>query len=139
MDLLETSSFRAIIILQTVLDELRNRSLPLYNRLRALSKTEEKGIYIFHNDFRAETFVVREKGESINDRNDRGTQFRKPKLILAIREAAIWYKSHLTASLRASRTPTPEIVLLTNDQKNLERAKEVGVTGCSSMLILILE
>jgi exosome complex exonuclease DIS3/RRP44 len=76
MDLLETSSFNAIIILQTVLDELRNRSLPLYNRLRALSKTEKKEIYIFHNDFRAETFVVREKGESINDRNDRGSHFK---------------------------------------------------------------
>jgi exosome complex exonuclease DIS3/RRP44 len=75
MDLLETTSFNAIVILQTVLDELRNRSLPLYNRLRTLSKSEKKGIYIFHNDFRAETFVVREKGESINDRNDRGTHF----------------------------------------------------------------
>jgi exosome complex exonuclease DIS3/RRP44 len=72
MDLLETSSFTAIILLQTVLDELLNRSLPLYNRLRAMTKTDQKGIYIFHNDFRAETFVSRQKGESINDRNDRG-------------------------------------------------------------------
>lgn len=77
MDLLETSSFKAIIILQTVLDELRNRSLPLYNRLRALSKTDSKGMYIFHNDFRMETFVTREKGESINDRNDRGIRYSR--------------------------------------------------------------
>jgi hypothetical protein len=64
--------------------------------------------------------------------------FRKRRLTLAIREAAIWYKSHLTASLRASRIPVPEIVLLTNDQKNLERAKAVGVRGCSSIFIVIL-
>jgi len=72
MDLLETPSFTGIILLQTVLDELRNRSLPLYNRLRAMTKTDRKGMYIFHNDFRAETYVVRIKGETINDRNDRG-------------------------------------------------------------------
>ena len=68
MDLLETPSFTGIILLQTMLDELRNR----YNRLRAMTKTDRKGMYIFHNDFRAETYVVRIKGETINDRNDRG-------------------------------------------------------------------
>ena len=73
MDILETSSFIGIILLQTVLDELRNRSLPLYNRLRTMSKQDQKGMYIFHNDFRAETYVTRNKGETINDRNDRGT------------------------------------------------------------------
>ena len=72
MDVLETGSFSGVVLCQTVLDELRNRSLPLYNRLRAMSKGDQKGMYIFHNDFRAETFVQRKKGESINDRNDRG-------------------------------------------------------------------
>ena len=72
MDLLETPSFTGIVLLQTVLDELRNRSLPLYNRLRAMTKTDRKGMYIFHNDFRAETYITRTKGETINDRNDRG-------------------------------------------------------------------
>ena len=72
MDILETSSFTGIILLQTVLDELRNRSLPLYNRLRTMSKQDQKGLYIFHNDFRAETYITRNKGEMINDRNDRG-------------------------------------------------------------------
>src|SRR5271156_2122678 len=107
MDIIETSSFTAIIILQTVLDELRNRSLPLYNRLRAMTSTESKRIYIFHNEFRAETFVAREKGETINDRNDR-----------AIRESAKWYKRHLTTSLRGTKVLVPEIVLLTNDKAN---------------------
>jgi len=73
MDVLETTSFSAIIVLQTVIDELRNRSLPLYNRLRSMLQTQSKRLYIFHNDFRSETYVVRNLGESVNDRNDRGT------------------------------------------------------------------
>ncbi|CAI4216258.1 unnamed protein product [Parascedosporium putredinis] len=50
MDVFEQSSvFYDVIILQTVLEELRNRSLPLYNRLISLTKNNE----------------------TINDRNDR--------------------------------------------------------------------
>jgi exosome complex exonuclease DIS3/RRP44 len=130
MDILETCSFTGIILLQTVLDELRNRSLPLYNRLRTMSKQEQKGMYLFHNDFRAETYVTRNKGETINDRNDRGIFPNKTNK--AIREAAKWYKTHLTATLRASRTRVPEIVLLSNDQGNLQKAKEQGITSISS-------
>lgn len=57
---------------------------------------------------------------------------------VAIREAARWYKSHLSASLRGSKTTIPEIVLLTNDQGNLERAKGVGVVGCSSIPLVAM-
>lgn len=140
MDLLETPSFTGIILLQTVLDELRNRSLPLYNRLRAMTKTDRKGMYIFHNDFRAETYVTRTKGETINDRNDRGISLHpqpsfgcRAGLMVAIREAAKWYKKHLTASMRASKIKVPGIVLLSNDQGNLEKAKSEGVAAVSSM------
>jgi len=120
MDLFETASFTAIIILQTVLDELRNRSLPLYNRLRSMMTTESKRIYIFHNEFRAETFVKREPSETINDRNDR-----------AIRESAKWYKRHLMKSLRGTNVRVPEIVLLTMDKANLTRASKEGISACS--------
>ena len=57
---------------------------------------------------------------------------------VAIREAARWYKSHLTASLRSSKTNIPEIVLLTNDQGNLDRAKGAGVVGCSSIPLVVM-
>ena len=90
MDLIESPYFTTpIILLQTVMEEVRHRSLPLYNRLKALIKMEEKKIWIFYNEFRSyvksppfnsrnqcnfgrETAVVREEGESPNDRNDRG-------------------------------------------------------------------
>lgn len=110
IDLLEHSdAFYDVIILQTVLEELRNRSLPLYNRIMSLVKSEEKRFYLFFNEFRAETNVVRDQGETINDRNDR-----------AVRRAAQWYTVHLKAVAKKS---TPAIVVITNDAENRRKAK----------------
>jgi exosome complex exonuclease DIS3/RRP44 len=97
LDLFEqTSAFYDVIILQTVLEELRNHSLPLYNRLIGLTKSEEKRFYVFFNDFRLETYVVRDVRESINDRNDR-----------AVRRAVKWYSEHLTQLLVGARRVFP--------------------------------
>jgi exosome complex exonuclease DIS3/RRP44 len=54
MDLIESEHFKSpIILLQTVVEEVRHRSLPLYNRLKALTKMEEKLIWIFYNEYRS--------------------------------------------------------------------------------------
>ena len=117
MDLFEEPAhFRDVIILQTVLEELKNRSLPLYNRLMALTQSEDKRFYLFFNEFRSETAVLRGEGETINDRNDR-----------AVRRAAAWYTSHLA---QATRKP-PTIVVVTNDQENRKRAKKEHVNAVS--------
>lgn len=114
MDLFEESSaFYDVVILQTVLEELRGRSLPLYNRLIALTKSEDKRFYVFFNDFRLETYVNRESDESINDRNDR-----------AVRQAVKWYGEHLAAS--GAKT-VPAIVMLSDDQDNVRKAKSQGL------------
>ena len=113
MDLFEqSSSFYDVIVLQTALEELKNRSLPLYNRVLALTRSEEKRFYVFFNEFRLETYIHREQGESINDRNDR-----------AIRRAAKWYSEHL------SRKKCPAIVVLTDDQANMQKSEAEGVTA----------
>lgn len=53
MDLLESTFFNPpMIILQTVMEEVRHRSLPLHNRLKALVRTEEKRIWVFYNEYR---------------------------------------------------------------------------------------
>lgn len=123
MDIIEhETAFYDVVILQTVLEEVRNRSLPLYNRLRALAKSDEKRFYVFHNEFRQETYIKRLQGETINDSNDR-----------AIRRACSWYKSHLAGSLAGTEKKPPEIVMLSDDRGNLERAKEEGITCCTSM------
>ncbi|KAI5466700.1 hypothetical protein BGZ63DRAFT_345438 [Mariannaea sp. PMI_226] len=118
MDLFEqSSSFYDVIILQTVLEELRNRSLPLYNRLIGLTKSEDKRFYVFFNDFRLETFVRREPNETVNDRNDR-----------AVRQAVKWYGEHL-AQTNAQKVPA--VVMLSDDQDNLRKAKEAGIHASS--------
>lgn len=114
MDLFEqSSSFYDVVILQTVLEELRNRSLPLYNRLVGLTKSEDKRFYVFFNDFRLETYVAREPNESINDRNDR-----------AVRLAVRWYRDHL-AQTKAKKMPA--VVMLSDDRDNLRKAREQGL------------
>ncbi|TGZ83054.1 ribonuclease R [Ascodesmis nigricans] len=117
MDVMEhKSAFHDVVVLQTVLDELRNRSLPLYNRLRGLTNSEDKRFYVFHNDFRKETYVKRYPGESINDRNDR-----------AIRAACRWYTSHLQEAVAGSKTKVPMIVMLSDDKANLNLARNDGI------------
>lgn len=123
MDLFEqNSAFYDVIILQTVLEELRNRSLPLYNRLIGLRKSEDKRFYVFFNEFRLETYVTREQGETINDRNDR-----------AVRQAAKWYGEHLQQAVKGSSRSKvcPSIVMLSDDKENLRKARDEKLSACS--------
>ncbi|KAL2799583.1 hypothetical protein BJX66DRAFT_293174 [Aspergillus keveii] len=122
MDLFEhTGAFYDVIILQTVLEELKNQSLPLYNRLLALIKTDEKRFYLFFNEFRLETHVKRGPDESINDRNDR-----------AVRTVAKWYSEHLRAVTKSKKEKAiPAIVIITDDKENLRKAKEENVAALS--------
>ncbi|KAH8173998.1 RNB domain-containing protein [Sarocladium implicatum] len=114
MDLFEqTSSFYDVIILQTVLEEVRNRSLPLYNRLVGLTQSEDKRFYVFFNDFRLETYAQREPNETVNDRNDR-----------AVRLALQWYGEHLA---RTKAAKIPAVVMLSDDKENLRKAREAGL------------
>lgn len=54
MDLMEAKEFNPpMILLQTVMEEVRHRSLPLYNRLKALCKADDKHIWIFYNEYRS--------------------------------------------------------------------------------------
>ncbi|KAK4173685.1 putative mitotic control protein [Triangularia setosa] len=118
MDLFEQdSAFYDVIVLQIVLEELRNRSLPLYNRLVSLTKSEDKRFYVFFNEFRLETHVPRLEGETVNDRNDR-----------AVRKAVAWYGEHLA---RIKEKDAPAIVMLSNDRDNLKKAKQEGINACS--------
>ncbi|KAK4232259.1 putative mitotic control protein [Podospora fimiseda] len=118
MDLFEQeSAFYDVIVPQIVLEELRNRSLPLYNRLISLTKSEEKRFHVFFNEFRLETYVPRREGETVNDRNDR-----------AVRKTVAWYAEHL-AQTKAKKVPA--VVMLSNDRENLRKAKEEGIHAFS--------
>ena len=86
---METKSFCNVVVLQTVLEEVRNRSPSIYQRIRALQNRPEKRFFVFSNEHHRECFAGNNKSEtaeiavveSDNDRNDR-----------AIRLAASWYQ-----------------------------------------------
>lgn len=77
---------------------------------------------MFFNDFRLETYVVREVGETVNDRNDR-----------AVRKAVKWYGEHLTKAVQGKRQggTVPAIVMLTDDKDNIRKAKIDGIEALS--------
>lgn len=113
IDILEDPLIKNVIILQTVLQEVRHRSAPIYKRLKDILHDKEKHFYTFTNEHHRETYIEREQGESANDRNDR-----------AIRISTKWYSDHL------NNTPTDKglkVVLLTNDRGNKEKAEEAGL------------
>ncbi|KAM6997634.1 exosome complex exonuclease RRP44 [Tautogolabrus adspersus] len=114
IDVLEDPVIRNVIILQTVLQEVRHRSAPVYKRLKDIIHEKEKHFYTFTNEHHSETFIEREPGESANDRNDR-----------AIRVTTKWYSQHLKTS--ASDAEGLKVVLLTNDNGNKQKAEESGL------------
>ncbi|XP_036396599.1 exosome complex exonuclease RRP44 [Megalops cyprinoides] len=115
IDILEDPLIRNVIILQTVLQEVRHRSAPVYKRMKDVIHDKEKHFYTFTNEHHRETFIEREQAESANDRNDR-----------AIRVAAKWYSEHLKNAPKAEEL---KIVLLTNDRANKEKAEESGLVA----------
>uniref|UniRef100_A0A674DEZ2 Exosome complex exonuclease RRP44 n=2 Tax=Salmo trutta TaxID=8032 RepID=A0A674DEZ2_SALTR len=109
IDILEDPLIKNVIILQTVLQEVRHRSAPIYKRLKDILHDKEKHVYTFTNEHHRETYIEREQGESANDRNDR-----------AIRISTKWYSDHLN-------NKGLKVVLLTNDRGNKEKAEEAGL------------
>ncbi|XP_007545456.1 exosome complex exonuclease RRP44 [Poecilia formosa] len=114
IDVLEDPVIRNVIILQTVLQEVRHRSAPVYKRLKDIIHEQGRHFYTFTNEHHRETFIEREPGESANDQNDR-----------AIRVAVKWYSQHLKTP--ESGPDGLKVVLLTNDQGNKLKAEETGV------------
>ena len=122
MDVLESSVFTNVVVPQTVADEARNRSLPLYNRLRAILGDPDRHFWLFYNDFHRDTCIVREADETPNDRNDR-----------AIRRTAAWYREHLQAGGGGASAAgaAHEVVLMSDDAACTQKARQQGLRACS--------
>ncbi|XP_072040262.1 exosome complex exonuclease RRP44-like [Amphiura filiformis] len=114
IDVLEDSIIKNVIILQTVQQEVKHRSLPNYRRLKDIITNRDKKFYVFTNEHHRETFTDRNPGETANDYNDR-----------VIRQAAKWYNSHLKAVTQDKAGI--KVVLLTNDRANKEKAQQEGL------------
>ncbi|KAL9708684.1 exosome catalytic subunit dis3 [Leucoagaricus gongylophorus] len=137
MDLIESTLFTSpIVLLQTVMEEVRHRSLPLYNRLKALSKADEKKICIFYNEYRSCVPVLsREvKFSSVLVKPQSYVRKTKHQMIgtieACIRKATQWYNSHLQATrlpIHGQTTKVPTVVLMTEDAANRQIADRSGV------------
>ncbi|KAJ2124004.1 exosome catalytic subunit dis3 [Coemansia sp. RSA 720] len=121
IDIFERPIINNVIVLSTVLDELRGLSMPVYTRVRAILRDEERAWFVFSNEHHRETFIERNVDESPNDRNDR-----------AIRTAVVWLTKHL-----APLSITP--VMVTNDEDNLRKASDVAACRMDELLSVYSE
>ncbi|RXH74893.1 hypothetical protein DVH24_029614 [Malus domestica] len=110
IDLIENPAIDDVVVLSIVLEEVKNRNLSVYNRVRALCSNSLRKFFVFSNEHHKDTYVTDMSGESKNDRNDR-----------AIRVAAQWYQTHLAGSAK--------VLLITNDKENKRKAIEEGISA----------
>lgn len=120
MDVFEEDILNDVIIVQTVIDEVKHRSSTVYKRLRDILSNPARKFYTFVNEHHRDTYIEREPKESPNDRNDR-----------AIRKAAIWYQNHLLKSFKETNKSNVKIVFITDDADNRQKANEEGILAFS--------
>ncbi|KAL2905965.1 Exosome complex exonuclease RRP44-like protein A [Bienertia sinuspersici] len=77
IDLLENQAIDEVVVLSVVLDEVKNKNLSVYNRLRTLCSNSQRKFFVFSNEHHKETYVKAMVGESPNDRNDRVESYVK--------------------------------------------------------------
>ncbi|KAF5292908.1 hypothetical protein FQR65_LT11160 [Abscondita terminalis] len=111
MDLLEESTISNVIILNTVLEEVKHRSLPIYKRLISVIESTSRRFYIFADNFHVDCHLSPYEQESVNDYNDR-----------RIRKACKWYINHARFA---------NFVLITDDSENRRLAKNDDILCCS--------
>ena len=115
MDLLELKRVEPlcnVVILQTVLAEVKHRDGSVYNRLQSILRDESRHFFLFANEHHAKTYSQRGDTETSNDYNDR-----------LIRLAAQYYADILRDRIN--------IILLSDDRDNRLKAKELGLRSLS--------
>ncbi|GAU42819.1 hypothetical protein TSUD_185770 [Trifolium subterraneum] len=128
IDLLENPAIDDVVVLSIVLEEVKNKAMSVYNRLRAICSNSTRKFFVFSNEYHRkttavaastsiscdsirwceDTYVKQMSGETPNDRNDR-----------AIRVATQWYQKHLGGAVK--------VLLVTNDKENKRKACEEGI------------
>ena len=143
-DFLEDAAITNVIILQTVLQEVseytkrqsfgmdylfifcpqvKHQNLSTHRRVRDMISDSSKRFHVFANEHHRDTFVEIQAGESANDRNDR-----------AIRTAVQWYNKHLEEGREVAKGDTPtQVVLITNDHENREKARVLGLCSFTAL------
>ncbi|KAG4389717.1 hypothetical protein GLYMA_06G143500v4 [Glycine max] len=108
IDLLENPAIDDVVVLSIVLEEVKNKNMSVYNRIRAICSNSMRKFFVFSNEYHRDTYIKEMSGETKNDRNDR-----------AIRVATQWYQNHLGGAVK--------VLLITNDKENKRKASEEGI------------
>ncbi len=102
-----------VVVLQTVLQELKHLNKSVFQRIKALIENESMQYIFFPNELDTGTVTTRKHEETINDANDR-----------AIREASKHYQSFLERNGH-------RVVLLSEDIDMQKKAKKDGLDSMS--------
>ena len=114
IDLIEDpQGLENVVILQTVLAEVRHRSSPIYKRLKDVLEDKNRKFHLFINEHHKDCYLEQLPGEVANDYKDR-----------LIRQATQWYQKHLSPQ-------NIQAVLITNDVANRKLAQEIGLQAVS--------
>ncbi|ONL93262.1 Exosome complex exonuclease RRP44 homolog A [Zea mays] len=142
IDLLENPAIEDVVLLSVVLDEVKNKNLSVFNRIKALCINKARRFYVFANEqhsFSMIVFLFEERGVQptfsfichymftfysknrdtyVKDMVGESSNDRNDR---AIRVAARWYQSHLGESVK--------VLLITNDRDNKRKAIEEGLNA----------
>lgn len=123
LDLLENKeAFHDVVILQTVLEELRHLSYPLYQRARRMIEDPERKFYVLSNEHHKDCAIDRLPNETPNDRNDR-----------SIRTAVKWLNEHFKKFSKSSIISSNTLaILLSDDLGNRQKALNEDIPAFSS-------
>lgn len=83
LDILEHPSVKNLVFISTILNQVKEKSLASYARIRNIVSQVNKNCYVFSNEFHHETFAEREIGEPVEERNLR-----------ALDITVQWYRKH---------------------------------------------
>ena len=116
MDLCESAGAAMcdVVVLQTVMGEVKHRNLALYGRLLALMRDADRRFVPFANEHHRDTYIERAVGETANDYNDR-----------AVRVAASWLSTHFAPAGLC-------VLLLTDDAASARLARTSGLAAAST-------
>ncbi len=102
---------QVVIVLQTVLEEIKQLNVSIYKRIMNLLNDENQYYIFLPNEIVNFTYLNRDENEIMNDYNDR-----------LIRKAV----SYLTSNISAHK-----VILLTNDQENYNKSLLLGLACCN--------
>ncbi|KAK4055063.1 exosome catalytic subunit dis3 [Microbotryomycetes sp. JL221] len=142
IDLLSAAKFPLpLLVPQTVLDEVRHRSLPLYNKFKALldddlpaSSPATKRGFVVWNEATEELYIRQRQGESPNDRNDRAIRHFAAFFANTLSTRDIQDSKRRKTSTSLPRQPSESgsrVLLLSDDADNRRKAAAEAIAAVS--------